>query len=187
MTSGSQGTYVISWAQTQADGLAAASPDALTVGAVWRWTGQAVRVDGPAGLLRLGACDEVTETRRRAARMVRRLVGAAVANRDDPFDAEDEGREDALDPAFILTDGRRSFGATVISTPDAARPLVMFLDEVPPPDTDLWVVRRMMGPEVSGDAGDTAGVICFTPGTLIRMEDGLRPVETLAPGDWVMT
>ena len=83
MNTGSLGTFVISWSQTEIDGLKAARMDLLTVGTVWRWTGTAVRVDGPQGLLRLNEAEGAAELRKRAARMVRRLVGAAVAGEAD--------------------------------------------------------------------------------------------------------
>ncbi len=47
MGTGLRATFVISWSQTEVDGLRAASPDALSVGAAWRWTGNAVRIDAP--------------------------------------------------------------------------------------------------------------------------------------------
>ena len=78
MKTGSLGTFVISWSQTEVDGLKAASLDLLSVGAVWRWTGAAVRVDGPQGLLLLEQAEGAADLRKRAARLVRRLVGVAV-------------------------------------------------------------------------------------------------------------
>ena len=78
MKTGSSGTFVISWSQTETDGLKAAPLDILAVGASWRWTGVPVRVDGPQEVLRLDGAEGAAETRRRAARIVRRLIGAAV-------------------------------------------------------------------------------------------------------------
>ena len=80
MKTGSQGTFVISWSQTETDGLKAASLDVLAVGATWRWTGAPVRVDGPQGVLILTEAEGEADLRKRAARMVRRLIGAAVGN-----------------------------------------------------------------------------------------------------------
>ncbi|MDG1802079.1 MAG: hemolysin-type calcium-binding protein, partial [Paracoccaceae bacterium] len=47
METGFEGAFVISWSQTELDGLWAAPISSLRTGAVWRWTGEAVRVDGP--------------------------------------------------------------------------------------------------------------------------------------------
>jgi hypothetical protein len=51
MKAGYQGTFVISWAQTDVDGLSAAPLDAISVGAAWRYSGDAVQVDGARDLL----------------------------------------------------------------------------------------------------------------------------------------
>ena len=66
MKTGFQGTFVISWTQTEVDGLQGPSLDVLRVGASWRWSGVAVRVDGPQDVLILNGAEEMTEMRRRA-------------------------------------------------------------------------------------------------------------------------
>ncbi|HEX9857440.1 MAG TPA: hemolysin-type calcium-binding protein, partial [Paracoccaceae bacterium] len=69
MKTGSRGTFVISWSQTETDGLRAAPLDVLNVGAAWRWTGEPVRVDGPhQGLLILEGAEGAADIRKRAAR-----------------------------------------------------------------------------------------------------------------------
>ena len=87
MKTGSLGTFVISWSQTEVDGLRAAPLDVLAVGTTWRWSGAAVRVDGPQGLLLLEKAEGAADIRKRAARMVRRLVGVAVGTEGE--EAED--------------------------------------------------------------------------------------------------
>ena len=77
MGTGFLGTFVISWSQTELDGLRAAPISAVQKGAVWSWNGETVRVDGPSGLLRLEQGEGEAMLRRRAARMVRKMVGAA--------------------------------------------------------------------------------------------------------------
>ena len=72
MKTGFRGTFVISWSQTDIDGLEAAPLDALQVGAAWSWRGEAVQVDGPNDVLRLEGAEEVANLRRHAARKVRR-------------------------------------------------------------------------------------------------------------------
>ena len=61
----------------------------------------------------------------------------------------------------------------------------MFVAGLPPRDRDLWVVRHSL--DASARRAAAGGVICFTPGTLIRTETGPRPVETLIEGDRVQT
>ncbi|MDO7705916.1 MAG: hemolysin-type calcium-binding protein, partial [Loktanella sp.] len=55
MKTGFNGTFVISWSQTDIDGQHAAPVTDLAVGTAWSWTGEAVRVDGPSGIMPLGA------------------------------------------------------------------------------------------------------------------------------------
>ena len=112
METGFRGTFVISWSQTEVDGLAAASTDMLSVGAAWRWAGEAVRVDGPAELLLLGGSKDVADLRKRAARTVRRLVGVALQTKQNLDDIQVD--DPVMDGGFVITDGRRTFAATLI-------------------------------------------------------------------------
>ncbi|MEY4981846.1 MAG: hypothetical protein RIR62_112 [Pseudomonadota bacterium] len=187
MKTGPRGTFVISWSQTEVDGLKAASPDMLAVGASWRWTGEAVRVDGQADLLILEGPEGEAEMRRRAARMVRRLVGAAVSGgREDS--AEAELPDDALDRGFIVTDGRQTHAVTVIPVPDTGARLLMFVGDAPPANTDLWVVRVSIDrTHQAAGAQQEGGVICFTPDTRIATPDGPRLIQMLRPGDLILT
>lgn len=186
MKTGFRGTFVISWSQTDVDGLQAAPIESLEVGAAWSWRGEVVRVDGPDNLLRLDSADGEENLRRRAARKVRRLVGAAVQNRTD-LDAV-EIDEPLMDSSFVVTNGAQSYTVTVIEVGPGARPLLMFVDEMPPRDTDLWVVHHTLGSLMRPrDNETTSGVICFTPGTRIATPDGPRLVETLREGDRVST
>lgn len=182
METGSQGTFVISWSQTETDGLMAATLDILTVGATWRWTGQAVRVDGPQSMLILTGARGAADLRKRAARMVRRLIGAAIADGPAPADPP-EG--DMPDQSFVVTDGRQTYPVTLITVPDSATLLAMVIGTMPPADQDLWVVRAATGraPALPG----TGGVICFTPDTAIATPLGPRLIQTLQPGDLVQT
>ena len=188
MKTGPSGTFVISWSQTETDGLRAAPLDMLTVGAAWRWTGTAVRVDGPQGVLILDGAEAVADTRKRAARMVRRLVGAAVgAGRG--AGAEVTPDDDALpDQAILVTDGHRSFVITVIAVPDTGARHLMMMGDLPPVDRDLWVVRTAIDPSrIPSGPGPAAGVICFTPGTRLATPWGPQLIETLHPGDLIDT
>ncbi|SDC97553.1 Hint domain-containing protein [Ruegeria marina] len=186
MKTGFRGTFVISWSQTDLDGLEGASLDTLTAGAVWSWRGEAVQVDGPVGLLRLDRADGEEALRRRAARKVRRLVGAAVQNRSD-IDAV-EVEEPLLDQSFVVTNGARSYTITLIETGNGSPPLLMFVDDMPPRDTDLWVVHSSLGAATSRpEESARGGVICFTPGTRIATPTGPRLIEELREGDKVQT
>ncbi|TLP58495.1 Hint domain-containing protein [Parasedimentitalea maritima] len=185
MKTGFKGTFVISWSQTEIDGLSAAPMDALDVGAAWSWHGDAVRVDGPTELLRLDMANGEADLRRRAAKSVRRLVGAAVQHRTDV--AAIEVDEPLLDSSFVVTNGVRSYTGTLIEVGPTQRPLLMFVDELPPRNTDLWVVHHSMGCIAAPDQPAEGGVICFTPGTRIATPEGPRLVENLREGEWVQT
>ena len=186
MITGSRATYVISWSQTEVDGVAAAALDVLAVGASWRWTGQPVRVDAPQSLLILDGAEGATDMRKRAARMVRRLIGAAIA----PQEAQQGEYEvsDVPEQGFIVTDGHASYSVTIIAVPDTGARLLMFVGDMPPADRDMWVVRTAIDRSAfAGGARVEGGVICFTPGTRIKTPEGSRLIEELRAGDWIQT
>ncbi|OYX42222.1 MAG: hemolysin-type calcium-binding protein [Rhodobacterales bacterium 32-67-9] len=181
MVAGYRGTFVISVAQTELDGIRAAPVSALATGSVWRWWGEAVRVDGPAELLLLDGAEGAAELRRRAARTARRLLGRggsdggwAISTREDMCPAQ----------SFVVTDGRSTHTLTVLD-PGADPALLMIAGALPPKDTELHVTEHAVAPARTGAAD--AGVICFTPGTLITTPDGPRAVEAIRPGDRVST
>ena len=186
MKTGSLGTFVISWSQTEVDGLKAAPLDVLAVGTTWRWSGAAVRVDGPQGLLLLEGAEGAADIRKRAARMVRRLVGVAVGDTEAP--GEESGSDPVPDQGFIVTDGHQSYTVTLIPVPDTGARLLMLVGDLPPVDQDLWVVRTAIDLTHSGAGARTAGgVICFTPDTRLATPIGPRMIRDLQPGDMIET
>lgn len=188
MKTGSWGTFVISWSQTEVDGLAAASLDLLQVGASWRWTGAPVRVDAPQEVLLLEGAEGAADIRKRAARMVRRLVGAVVGD-TAPRTQEEDSAEEVPEQGFLVTDGHQSFTLTLIDVPDTGARLLMAVGDLPPVDRDLWVVRTAIDrtPKAVAGARMAGGVICFTPDTRLATEQGPRLIQHIQPGDRMLT
>lgn len=187
MGTGCQALFVISWTQTETDGLPAAPLDVLDVGALWRWTGHALRLDGGGDLLRLEGAEGAAELRARAARMVRRLLGDALDAPASPGADIDLGPEPP-EQGFTLTDGCAVYAATLIDDALTGRRLVMFAGDLPPPGTDTWVLRQALGAARRGpDRVAQGGMICFTPGTMIRTPGGVTRIEDLCPGDRILT
>ncbi len=186
MGTGVKATFVISWSQTEVDGVSAPTLDMLTVGAAWRWTGKSVRIDAPGEVLLLEGAEGAADMRQRAARMVQRLIGVAVGT-DGKAEGHDEPDE-MPDQCFIVTDGLQSYPVTILPVPDSGARLLMFLGAPPPVERDLWIVRAQID-RSGGAAGERAGggVICFTPGTRILTPQGARLIQDLRPGDLVQT
>lgn len=187
---GFKGTFVVSWSQTEIDGLEAAPVQNLKIGAAWAWRGDAIRVDGPNDVLRLDQADGAEELRKRAARMVHRLVGAALDQDAPPVRKihDPDQFSTLMDNSFVVTDGGKSYTVTLIEVGRGSQPLLMFLDEMPPRNSDLWIVHHTLGTvALEKAAHEGGGVICFTPGTLIRTAEGDMPIENLREGDLVQT
>ncbi|MEL6958164.1 MAG: Hint domain-containing protein [Pseudomonadota bacterium] len=186
MKTGFKGTFVISWSQTELDGFWSAPLDNLRVGTAWGWTGEAVRVDGPADILPLRDAAGEADIRKRAALSVRRLLKAVEVNtsRLDLVEVD----QPLFEQSFTVTDGRDTWTVTLIEGASGAARLCMFVGEIPPRATDLWIVNHNIErPSLTPEEDQGGGVICFTPGTMIRTEDGVVPVETIGPGTRVQT
>lgn len=187
MMTGREGTFVISWSQTEIDGLSGAPVTTLDAGVMWAWTGEPVRLDPATGGLAGQTSEDHREVhRRRAAVSARRIVARALVQEGVrmPFLDDVVG----FDRAFTVTDGHRKWTATLIEMPETARPLLMFAGAMPPADIPLFVTEGVIEPTLPSRLAEGAeGVVCFTPGTWLETPDGPRLVEDLVAGDRIVT
>ena len=171
-------TVVIPWSQIEIDGAAGLAPEHLRAGAEWRWSGGAVRIAPRGDALRLEGAKGMDELRQRAGRRAVRMIGGrrrvVAAEPDDP-DGPGPRR------GFVLTDGRATYGASVAEAP-SGEPIAIFDEGAPPAGAETWVVRSTLA-----QSEGAPGVICFTPGTRIRTEQGDVPAELVEPGMRVIT
>lgn len=187
MMTGPEGTYVISWSQTEIDGLSGAPVASLDACAMWIWRGQPVRIDGPGGWAAASWPGDTRETyRRRAAAGARRIVARALAEEGVRTPFVDDTAE--FDRAFTVTDGHRCWTATLVDMPEIARPLLLFAGAMPPRDTPLCIAEGVSGPVLPTRLTEgSEGVVCFTPGTLLETPGGVARVDELVAGDRVIT
>lgn len=186
MMASPEGTYVISWAQTEVDGIVAAPVASLDEGAHWIWRGDVVRIDGASAFGTTSRLDHRSSYRKRAAASARRIVSRALAMEGVRTPYSDFTAD--FDRTFRVTDGQRDWVVTLIEMAEIARPLLMFTGDVPPQDVPLQVCSGVATPSVPSFIAEAAeGVVCFTPGTALETPDGLKPVETLVAGDLVVT
>lgn len=162
-----KGVYAVAW------GLPPDEPP--SPGLTWRWTGEAVRLDGGAPALWLARPLARTDARPRARTRLRRLAIVAT-----PEPAAEPGAEPPPG-GLTLTDGRQLYPARLVDAPGGA--VLVFDPWLPPPDTELWVAACDRGPPPQRPAAP-GGLVA---GTLVRTPHGPRPVETLLPGDLVLT
>jgi hypothetical protein len=168
---GFRGTCVISWRQCEIDGVSAPL-SALRIGSVWTWSGDLASLAAPVRAPRH------LQARQRVMRMIH---GAA------PQDVQTPDDSGLWSPYFTLTDGTRRFPVELIERPNDA-PLLMFVGDVPPRHTELWVHHIGDGARCLQKATDVAqNVLCFIAGTLIRTPTGVMRVEDLHEGSLIQT
>ena len=183
MMTGQEGTFVISWAQTSIDGHSDAPETAIRARATWRWQGEAVRIDPAMGQSQTKPGDTAEAVRKRAAANAKRIVIRALVQEGKRV----PGRHQSIDTdrTFALTDGYKTWTATLIESREAAQPLVMFTGMMPPEGKSLFIMGGLRDRAVL--TPNEEGVVCFTPGTLLETPTGLKPVEILVAGDKVVT
>lgn len=178
--------FAAAWEHSEIEGAPDPAPEALRVGAHWRWSGPLWRLDVPPGPLRLeGALGRAELHRvafRRAARLMR-LSGSFRVLADMGAAVRESTHDGALRDTFVVTDGRRFWPVSHVAGGAQARRLVLFRGAVPPPGEDLWVISV----ETAADRAQPAGAVGFLPGTPVETPSGPVPMERLRPGHRVLT
>jgi hypothetical protein len=176
-----RGTHVIPIGLVEIDGVRGASADTIFVGSHLRWSGAALRIDGPDDLLTLDAAEGAEALHRGAARSVRRLLGdLAGPRRMLPADvgAGANGHD------YTVTDGCAIYHLMLAGEGR----LLAVSGPVLPRDTDLVVIGKGEGlDDGARPIAAAEGVICFVAGTRLATPEGLRPVEAFRPGDRILT
>jgi len=185
MATRGSGTFLISWAQSELDGLVATDPGAIAVGSTWRWSGQAICVDNPRDILVLENSDGIADLHARAASKVRRFLGDP-----DLLISQNDGAT-APPPlfkyGFEITDGHKKYQATLIFVENGQYPMALFVGALPPVDHDLWVVSCTMPGVVAQGSQTKTGTVCFVPDTRITTPDGPKLVQDLREDDLICT
>ena len=177
---GFRGVYAVDWAQVSLGDERGLAPDFMALGMSWRWHGEACRLDGAAPVLWLDDRGRRVDTRARVRERVTRL---ALAPAEAPARVDPDDSDAPVPGSFTLTDGMRLYHARLIR--GRGRVLAAFAPLMPPAGQELWV--SAWNPAESDQRQRRGGVICFLPGTLIDTPRGPRAVESLVPGDKVVT
>ncbi len=172
------GSYAIGWSQVTLDGVPGADMASVRAGLAWRWAGRALRLDGPAGVLRLVEPPEWQDLRRRARRGAARFVPVGLLPQ--------EPEPAVAGPAITVTDGRRCWRVALVPGRHGARPIAHF-EVPPPPGRDLWIARVEGADALARAAASPQEWHGIAAGTLVDTPGGQVPVEEIAPGDRVVT
>lgn len=177
------GSFVLSWAQITVGGAVPVGPEALMVHRIWEWTGEPVRLQAegerPKG-------EGATRVLAEATTLAESLLIRALDIESSATDRTGPEREAQV---FTVSDGIRFWNVAILRLAGLPRPMLVFGGEAPPRDRRL-VISEAPSPLTAAepvDGRDRRGAVCFVPGTRIETEAGPRPIETLAPGDRVVT
>jgi len=185
MATGNFGTFLISWAQTELDGLVGTDPADIAAGSTWRWTAPAIRVDDPRDILVLEHSEGSAKAHRSAAAKLRRFLGDPnlLLGQADPDDAD----QPLFRYGFEVTDGVDKFQASFVQIESGQRPMLLFIGVLPPVGQDLWVLSVALPNRENLTTRPTGGTICFATTTRIKTSNGPIPVEDLREGDLICT
>jgi hypothetical protein len=181
MVMGHGGTYVLTLEQTTLDGAPALNRAVPRLGQVWRWQGKSVRLDGPQSTLVLNNALGYEAWREKVAQAVQRRF-------EVPGTPDEAGEKPVLAEGFIVSDALNDFTLVPVEVDGGARHLLWCPDGLPTEGRDYMVSD--VAPDNAkprSDARDSGDMICFTNGARIHTLGGPVPIESLSPGDKVLT
>ncbi len=166
------GWYLLPWSQTNVARLPSGRAAPVVVGTVWSWQGQATRVDQPHLVEKIDFNEDVYA---QTVALVQSLVFSAVGDLD----------EHAPKPkGFVVSDGGAEYRiAEVDAGPDRSS-LLLFVDHVPPVNTDLKVIRKLdraekVQPKMSSDHS----LVTLGADVWLRGPNGLKRAGDLQEGN----
>lgn len=185
METGAGGIFAFSWAQVEVEDIPSPPLQLVTTGALWRWRGEALRLDGPQGLLPLGPPEGAAELRARAARGLRRWLKSPVTRAGKrPEQQAGEAEPAPLRQGLVVTDGHNAWEVTLVPAGPGRPPIAVIAGPLPPQMHDLWVVEADI---VADSETMPDSLCCFTPGAMILCEGGWHRVENITEGMRVQT
>lgn len=176
MQDAAQGSFAIGWDQVTVDGIAGPDLTHCRAGQSWRWSGRAIRLDGPADILRLAEPVVAADLRRHA----RRAAGRLVPLRQRPAD-EDYATGG---PMLVVTDGRHAWPVSIVQRGPGHRAIAHFPEALPPQGTDLWITRADLPFQRARLVEAWQGLAAGTP---VATPAGDIAVERIEPGMCVLT
>lgn len=186
MATSFRGAYVIAWSQVSVEYDPGDGAE-ISIGLSFRWTGRAVRMDGPPDVLLLGLAEGQQRLQARAGRVARRVI---LPPAPDEAPQIPDAVHAAPHNSFVVTDGQRRYTLLLVESGPATGPLLLCEESVPPQGEILRVVE-VTGPceraRMHALAAAAEPVTGFGEGTLIRTPAGLCRAENLTAGDLVST
>lgn len=156
-------SYVLFWTQTEVDGLRGRPVASVQTGSVWRWSGEAVVIDGPVAIDGRDGLDGSLHALRHAFRAA--LPEGRLVEGIDVEEAE-------LTRLLVLCDGHRRFSAGLVDLAELARPLLLFAGELPPGETDLRVADTLSAEGRAGAAPIPMAAPAVVPPPVAPMRAG---------------
>lgn len=173
------GSYAIGWDQVTLDGVAGQGMAACRPGTTWRWTGRAVRIDGPGHVLPLSETEATATLRHRARRGAGRILATAGP-------ALSVAGTALAGPAITVTDGRRHWRVDLVPARPGGRAIAHFPTLPPPAGVDLWIAAADQVDALAQAAPvqDWHGIAAGTP---VDTPHGPVAVDRITPGMAVLT